>query len=118
MKNVRITAGTRTWRARIADTIAGRAFLEQLPLTLRMKDYASTEVIADLPRALSREGAPASITPRAGDVTFYAPWGNLAIFHRDGHRSPGLLPLGRVDGDPAGLAALAGKDVTFEAVAG
>ena len=29
-----------------------------------------------------------------GDVTYYAPWGNLALFHRDFEYSSGLVKLG------------------------
>ena len=37
------------------------------------------------------------MTPKTGDIAFYAPWGNLAIFYRDGHHSPGLIKLGTID---------------------
>lgn len=75
----------------------------QLPLTRSLRDYAATEKIADLPRALTTRGAPAACTPMAGDVCFYAPWGNLAIFYGDGEPSEGLVRLGRLD---SGLGAI------------
>jgi hypothetical protein len=31
-----------------------------------------------------------------GDITYYAPWGNLAIFYRDFGYSPGLVRLGHI----------------------
>ncbi|MGW0994311.1 cyclophilin-like fold protein [Streptomyces sp. NPDC002520] len=34
---------------------------------------------------------------QAGDLAHYAPWRNLALFHCDGERSPGLVILGRLD---------------------
>ena len=68
-----------------------------LPLTLELEDYASTEKIAYLPKPLSTAGAPAAMTPRAGDITYYAPWGNLALFYEDGHHSPGLVKLGTLE---------------------
>ncbi|WP_443026542.1 cyclophilin-like fold protein [Sphingomonas sp. IC-56] len=37
-------------------------------------------------------------------MAFYAPWGNLAIFYGDGHHSPGLIRLGRLEDGLAGLA--------------
>ncbi|GAB7216701.1 cyclophilin-like fold protein [Dickeya oryzae] len=51
-----------------------------LPLTLKLEDYAGTEKIAYLPRKLTTQGAPAGIDPDVGYLTYYAPWGNLAIF--------------------------------------
>lgn len=82
---------------------SARDFAALLPLNLTLKDYAATEKIADLPRALSLKGAPAAYTPLAGDLSFYAPWGNLAIFYKDGHLSSGLVRLGRID---SGLDAI------------
>lgn len=87
--------------ATLDDTAAARDFAALLPLTL--KDYAVIERIADLPRKLSVTGAPAAHAPQAGELTYYAPWGNLAIFLDSNVRAQGLVRLGRVD---TGLAAL------------
>lgn len=97
--SIDIVSGPRRWTANIEDSPAARDFLTQLPMTLTLKDYAGNEKIADLPRPLTREVAPDAITPRVGDLAFYAPWGNLAVFYRDGHHSPGLIRLGRLQGD-------------------
>lgn len=82
---------------------SARDFAALLPLNLTLKDYAATEKIADLPHALSLKGAPAAYKPLAADISFYAPWGNLAIFYKDGHLSSGLVRLGRID---SGLDAI------------
>lgn len=76
-----------------------------LPLDLVLEDYEATEKIAGLPRALATGGAPSAHRPVAGDLCFYAPWGNLAIFYRDGQLSDGLVRLGRLEPewDPAWL---------------
>lgn len=79
------------------DNDSARDFAALLPLSLSLKDYAATEKIADLPMALSVKGAPPAYTPSAGDISYYAPWGNLAIFFKDGHLSSGLVRLGRLD---------------------
>ena len=70
-------------------------FATLLPLTLLLKDYEATEKIADLPKQLTTAGAPGSYTPSMGDICFYAPWGNLAFFYKDGAPSEGLVRLGR-----------------------
>lgn len=113
MTMIEMVSGARRWRVRLADSPSSRDFLVQLPLKLTLKDYAGTEKIADLPRKLTREGAPAAITPIKGDVTFYAPWGNLAIFYEDGQHSPGLVHLGRIEGDIAGLSGSAPMEVSI-----
>ncbi len=89
--------------ATLYNTPAGRDFAALLPLSLTLEDYADIERVSPLPGRLSTVGAPAGFTPQTGDITLYAPWGNLAIFVRDGNYSRGLVPLGKVDG---GLPAL------------
>lgn len=83
--------------ATLDDNDSARDFAARLPLNLILKDYAATEKIADLPWALSIKGAPGAYKPAAGDISYYAPWGNLAIFYKDGHLSSGLVRLGRLD---------------------
>jgi hypothetical protein len=115
---IEIVSGDQRWTARIDATPAGRDFLAQLRLELTLKDYGGNEKIADLPRPLTRKGAPEAVTPHAGDVAFYAPWGNLALFYRDGHHSPGLIPLGRIEGGVGGLAGGRPIKVSIRPVAG
>ncbi|WP_172438391.1 cyclophilin-like fold protein [Variovorax boronicumulans] len=45
-------------------------------------------------RATSRRSC---YTPLTGDLSYYAPSGNLAIFHKDFSHSTGLVRLGRLD---------------------
>ncbi|NUF15945.1 cyclophilin-like fold protein [Acinetobacter lactucae] len=74
-------------------------FAKQLPLTLTLKDYDSTEKIADLPAKLTTQNAPNGYAGKAGDLTYYAPWGNLAFFYKDspvGYAN-GLIFLGKLD---------------------
>lgn len=118
MTMVEIVSGTRIWTVRIEDGPASREFLTQLPLKLTLSDFGGNEKIADLPRPLTPDGAPDAITPRAGDVAFYAPWGNLAIFYGDGNHSPGLIRLGRIEGDWTGLAGAAPLTVTMRRAEG
>ncbi|QII29131.1 hypothetical protein G6052_10490 [Stenotrophomonas maltophilia] len=100
---IRLIINDQTLSATLEDSIPAREFAAQLPITLQLEDYAATEKIAQLPRSLSITGEPEGITPVAGDIAFYAPWGNLAIFHRPFGYSKGLVRLGRING---GLQAL------------
>ena len=99
MRVIRFTTadGTVVATATLDDNETANDFAALLPLSLPLKDYAASEKIADLPRKLTTRGAPAAHTPWAGDVSYYAPWGNLAIFYKDGERSEGLVRIGRVD---------------------
>ncbi|MDQ0618639.1 cyclophilin-like fold protein [Arthrobacter globiformis] len=70
---------------------------------LTLTDYAGTEKVSDLPASLSTTGSPAGIKPVIGDITYYAPWGNLAIFYRDFGYANGLVKPGHID---AGISLL------------
>jgi hypothetical protein len=82
---------------RLLDNGAARRFAELLPLDVELEDYASTEKVADLPEKLPLDGMPPGYEPKAGDITHYAPWGNLAIFHRGFQYSAGLVKLGEIE---------------------
>ncbi|WP_370692117.1 cyclophilin-like fold protein [Hydrogenophaga sp.] len=41
--------------------------------------------------------APTAYKPLAANISYYTPWGNLAIFYKEGHLSSGLVRLGRID---------------------
>jgi hypothetical protein len=83
--------------ATIYDNPTARDFIALLPLTLKLEDYAGTEKISQIPRKLSVKDAPSGADPSAGDITYYAPWGNLAIFYKDFQYSSGLIVLGKID---------------------
>lgn len=100
--------------ATLADNPTSRDFASLLPLTLTLKDYAGTEKISDLPRKLSTEEAPAGTDPSIGDIAYYAPWGNLAIFYRDFGYSRGLVILGKIDDGMETLSAPRPLRVTIE----
>ncbi|KKA46395.1 hypothetical protein BZG72_01665 [Salinivibrio sp. PR6] len=83
-------------QVRLADSVATRDFLAQLPLTLEFEDYHGIEKVSDLPSRLSTDDAPAGFDPQVGSFTYYAPWGNLAIFYQDFGYANSLVNLGTV----------------------
>ena len=82
--------------ATLDDNPTVRDFIARLPLTLGLKDYASTEKVGFLPHKLSTQNAPPGSTPVVGDISYYAPWGNLAIFYKNFAYSAELVRLGRI----------------------
>ena len=107
--NVAGTAVTAT----LDDQPTARDFAALLPLTLTLEDYESTEKIGYLPRKLSTAGAPAGASASAGDVMYYAPWGNLAIFYRASGHAAGLVKLGSLDGGVEHFQRPGGLGVTL-----
>jgi hypothetical protein len=113
---IRITIGDKVVTATLTDSEAARDFVSLLPLTLALEDYAKTEKISYLPRKLSTTGAPAGSDPDVGDIAYYAPWGNLAIYYRDFGYSSGLVILGKIDGDVEAFNAPGSVKATVELV--
>jgi hypothetical protein len=112
---IRLTINGKSTTATLEDNPTARDFLSMLPLTLTLEDYAATEKIAYPPRKLSTQGAPAGIDPDIGDITYYAPWGNLALFYKDFGYSAGLIRLGRFDAGAEAISVRGKLKVTIEA---
>jgi hypothetical protein len=112
--DIRLTLDGRPVDATLNVSPAARDLATLLPLTLDLEDFHGTERIGYPLRKLDTSGAPAPVAPKAGDLAYYAPWGNLALFHRDGDSaSADLLILGHIDAD---ADRLAGADrITIEA---
>lgn len=102
--------------ATLDDNETSRDFVSLLPLTLTLEDYAATEKISDLPRKLSTKGAPPGVDPSVGDIAYYAPWGNLALFHKDFGYSTGLVKLGTIDFGIEALSRPGPLKVTIERI--
>lgn len=113
---IRLSIDGKAVEASLLDNATARDLVSLLPLTLTLEDYASTEKIGYLPRKLSTAGAPAGSDPSVGDITYYAPWSNLAIFYKDAGYARGLIPLGRFDSGIDALNASGKLKVKIERV--
>lgn len=100
--------------ATLIDSRTTRDFVSLLPLTVTLEDYAGTEKISVLARRLSTEGAPSGSDPSVGDITYYAPWGNLALYYKDFGYSGGLIILGKLDSGMEALSGPGAMTVTIE----
>lgn len=98
MTGIHVIVGDTVLPATLDDTPAGRDFAALLPLELTLSDYHATEKVGNLPRKLDTAGAPPRYAAKAGDITYYAPWGNLAIFYKPFQPASGLVRLGAFDG--------------------
>lgn len=95
-----ITVGDRTIIATMEDNAASRDFLSRLPLEVTLNDYNNTtEKIFYPSPALTIEGVTRGCAPTPGDITIYAPWGNVAIFCKNWSHSNDLIKIGRIDGN-------------------
>ncbi|MFG6397264.1 MAG: NAD(P)H-dependent oxidoreductase [Muribaculaceae bacterium] len=102
---VKISVGDRTITATMEDNAAGRDFFSRLPLEVTLNDYNNTTEKLFYPDpALTTEGVARGCAPTSGDITIYAPWGNVAIFCKNWSHSNDLIKIGRIDGN--GIEAL------------
>ncbi|MGB3796113.1 MAG: cyclophilin-like fold protein [Alteraurantiacibacter sp.] len=113
---IRLKLENTTLNATLDDNATSRDFVALLPLTLALEDHAQTEKISNLPKKLSTEGAPAGHEPSVGDIAYYAPWDNLAIYHKDFDYSSGLIKLGEIDSGIDTLEQTGPLKVTIERV--
>ncbi len=115
---IRLKVGDTVITATLIDSKTTQDFISLLPLTLTLEDYAGTEKISALPKRLSTEGAPSGSDPSVGDITYYAPWGNLAIFYRDFGYASGLIILGKIDSGIEAFQVSGSVKVTVELIKG
>jgi len=111
---INIKVGNEVVTATLIDSKTTQDFISLLPLTLTLEDHANTEKVSDLPRRLSTEDAPPGSDPAVGDIAYYAPWGNLAMYYNDFGYSNGLIILGKIDGDIEALNVPGSVKVTIE----
>lgn len=83
--------------ALINNSKAGNDFLSLLPLSVKAEDFNSTEKIFYLSKKLNTQNEPDGINPKAGDITYYSPWGNIAIFYKNFRYSNNLIYLGKFE---------------------
>ncbi len=94
---IRLTFDGRTMTATLYDNPSARDLAALLPLDLMIDDYGNNEKIAYLPRKLTEDGSGPFGNERPGDLCYFKPWSNLAMFYAD-YRWDGLIRLGRFDG--------------------
>lgn len=94
---------------KLENNSAAENLAAMLPLDLDFSDYNNTEKIAYPPEEIDVSDTAGGTAPGIGDLTIYAPWGNLALFYRDGNYSSDLLPIGSIEIGVEYIPALDGK---------
>lgn len=88
----------------LEDNATAKDFIQRLPLEFELTDYARTEkVTPSLPQKLS--ASDDGFTPKIGDIAYYSPWGNIAIYYNDFRQSAGLYKIGKFDNFPRDVFA-------------
>ena len=95
---IRLTFNNQSMIATLYDNPSARDLMSLLPLDLTIDNYGNNEKIAYLPRKLTEEGSGPFGNEAPGDLCYFAPWGNLALFYAGYRWSEGVIRLGRFEG--------------------
>src|SRR5437773_6235244 len=96
---IRLKVGNKVLTATLADNKTARDFVSLLPLTLTMNDLFGREKFGHLPRAIA-EGGKRTRTYEVGQVIYWSPGPDVAIFYRHDRQSipsPGIIVIGKLD---------------------
>ncbi|AYG70997.1 MULTISPECIES: cyclophilin-like fold protein [unclassified Rhizobium] len=93
---IRLTFNGLVLTATLYDNPSARDLASLLPLELKIEDFGGNEKIVRLPRKLTEEASGPFTNEQPGDLCYFKPWGNLALFYAD-YRWDGLIRLGRFD---------------------
>lgn len=93
---IRMSFGDYAMTATLYDNPSARDFASMLPLSLKIEDYGRNEKIVYLPRKLTEVGSGPFGNEQPGDLCYFKPWENLALFYAD-YKWDGLIRLGRFD---------------------
>lgn len=111
-----IVIGNHTITATMENNVAARDLISRLPLEITLNDFNNTTEKIFYPKpALTLIGVPRGCSPVPGDITIYAPWGNVAIFCKEWPHSDDLIKIGHINGNGINHLSVDGDiKVTFK----
>jgi hypothetical protein len=111
---IQLIIGDRAATATLENTAPARDFTAMLPVTISMRDLLGREKPGRLPRQLNIAGAPREYRYEVGEIAYWAPSNDIAIFYADDRQAiprPGLVRLGTLD---SGLDVIAAAGEGFQ----
>jgi hypothetical protein len=97
---IKITIGEKALAATMADNVTAREFLELLPFSVKLNDYAGREKYGHCDKPLSEYANGRQKTYKIGDIGYWSPNSDFAIFYsHDGTEmpEPGITVIGSID---------------------
>ncbi len=113
---INITINNNNLTATLNDSEAAKNFASSLPMILKLDDYAQSSKIKHLDRRLNTNDTPSGHHPKAGDIIYFEPLGNIAIAYKDSKYSDSLIKLGEIDGDISIFESTENLEATFKVV--
>lgn len=116
-KNVKMTLNNKIILIELSNSTLSKEFASRLPLTVRLKDYASIEKISVLTKKLNANQTTRYGEDNSGDFAYYNPWGNIALFYKGVEKATDdLFILGTIKSGKNNLNIQGEFEATFELV--
>ncbi|HOP46552.1 MAG TPA: cyclophilin-like fold protein [Desulfobacteraceae bacterium] len=91
---VKITSQGHTATFRLYDTVAAKEFYNQLPLKLDLTNFRDAQWMFYPPEKLNVTVREAYHDGKKGEISYYAPWGDVFMLYRDFHAGDKMHRLG------------------------
>lgn len=115
---VNITSQNHSATFQLYDTVAARAFYDQLPLTLELSNFRDAQWMFYPPERLPVTGDEAYHDGKKGELSYYKPWGDVFMLYEDFYAGDEMHRLGvEVEGVDT-IAAMSGSAVIEKSAEG
>lgn len=91
---IQVTSNSNTTIFKLNNSPAAKSLYNQLPMSIAVEDYGNKEKIFYPPQKLETLNTPSSHA-KAGTLAYYAPWGDVVMFHKKFGFAPDLYELGQ-----------------------
>lgn len=108
---VQITSQGRTATFQLYDTQAAREFYNQLPLTLELENFRDAQWMFFPPKKLNVTQREAYHDGKKGELSYYAPWGDVFMLYKDFYAGDEMHRLGVGLSGIDDIASMAGSAV-------
>lgn len=106
-----VSIGSQNFTATLEDNESAKAFVNQLPLTIKMKDLNDNEKYYDLSSNIKKDNSFNPVKIKAGDIMLYSN-NCIVLFYKTFSTSYSYVPIGHVNDVEKYVEALGKKDVT------
>lgn len=106
---VRITSQGHAAIFQLYDTVAARQFFDQLPLELELSNFRDVQWMFYPPQRLSVKSGEAYHDGVKGELSYYAPWGDVFMLYKDFYAGDEMHRLGIILDGIDNIASMAGK---------
>jgi hypothetical protein len=108
---VTITSQGHTATFQLYDTVAAKEFYAQLPLELDLSNFRDAQWMFYPPQKLNVTSREAYHDGKKGELSYYAPWGDVFMLYKDFYAGDEMHRLGVGVAGIDGIAAMSGRAV-------